>query len=374
MKVIIFSYIFVGILYKFSDLEKTNNQTLSQRNRPLGFIESATIMILVEILFLAFIAVQFFYLFGGKNYVWGLNEYITYAEYAKSGFNELILVSIFSFALIYALDGFGKKETPNEKKVFKLLSAALVFEIAIILFSAFKRLLLYVDGYGLTFERFLVFSFMIWVFFAFLLFLNKIIREYKNTIFIFSVFAMTLAVWLGINVLNPDKFIAKVNIQRFVEGKKLDTFYFNRLSDDAVPEILKLFKLNTDEETKEQIAADLKWRYFYRDIKCARINYDYLIANPFMYSGCGTEPFGEKIRQIESAQKWQSFNLSEKAALTAIKENIAEIEKYQSQYKQRQITECKNAAAKCEENCAANKSQPPETCKSQCNPEACEQI
>lgn len=374
LKVIVISYIFIGIFYKFSDTEKTDNPALAQRSRPLGSIESTTIMILVESLFLAFIAIQFFYLFGGKNYVWGLNEYVTYAEYAKSGFYELIQVSIVSFILIYALDGFGKKETPKEKKTFKLLSAILVFEIIVILFSAFKRLLLYVDGYGLTLQRFLVFSFMIWIFLIFLAFLNKIFREYKNTVFIFSVFALTLAVWLGINVVNPDKLIAKVNIQRFIEGKKLDPYYFSSLSEDAVPSIMEIFKLNIDEETKERIATDLDWRYFSGGIRCARIDYNYLISEPYAYSECMTDSFGEKLKKFEEEKPWQSFNLSEASALAAIKENIAQIEKYQLQYRQRQAAACKDVAAKCEAGCVTNTLQPLEVCKSFCNPEGCDKI
>ncbi|MCI0393931.1 MAG: DUF4173 domain-containing protein, partial [Chloroflexi bacterium] len=58
----------------------------------LGLIEASTILTLVDALFLAFVWVQFIYLFGGLANI--SLEGFTYAEYARRGFFELVAVSM----------------------------------------------------------------------------------------------------------------------------------------------------------------------------------------------------------------------------------------------------------------------------------------
>ena len=323
--ILILSCFFIGI---FSKIGKHENSEIAEEkkkeNKFLGFIESSTILILVELLFLIFIAIQFFYLFGGKDYVWGIAEYITYSEYAKKGFWELIKVSIISFLLIYGLDKFAKKETPKEKKIFKILSATLFFEISVIILSAVKRLSVYTDGYGLTFSRFFAFIFLFWIFSIFLIFIyKKIILERKEAVFLFSIFCLTIVFWAGINISNPDAFIARKNIERIAQDKELDLNYLFRLSEDAVQEMTQIFDKDIDDAIKNEVADDLYMRY---NLAC--------IANKPTEDTdiCETIPLQEQLEKVRKAQKWQSFNLSRVKALSAVEENCEKIVEYRAKF------------------------------------------
>ena len=331
--ILIVSYFFIGIFSKITGYRKSEivgevEEKEEKENRFLGFIESSTILILIELLFLIFIAIQFFYLFGGKDYVWGIAEYITYSEYAKKGFWELIGVSIISFLLIYGLDKFSSKEASKEKKLFKILSAMLVFEISVIILSAVKRLSVYTDGYGLTFSRFLAFVFLFWIFSVFLIFLyKKIFQEKKEAVFLFCIFCLTIVFWAGVNALNPDAFIAKKNIERMEQGKELDLRYLSRLSEDSIPEIVKIFDKNIDDAIKERKANDLYARYNPPyNLPCTM---NELIKNT---DKCEFIPFQERLEKIRKAQKWQSFNLSSAKALRALEENHKEIVEYREKF------------------------------------------
>ena len=342
LKVSIISYLFLGIFYKITEgSDRSSEPILDQRtevilkeNESSSFIESATVLVLIEALFLLFIVIQFFYLFGGKDYVWGLNEYITYSEYAKKGFHELICVSILSFVLIYAIDVFGKRKTLKEKKIFKILGAVLILEISVIIYSAWTRMAVYVDGYGLTSSRFLVFVFLLWIFLVFLNFLYKILSEKRKGFFFLSVFCLSVIFWTGINAINPDAFIARKNIQRLTQGKSIDHYYLSRLSVDSIPETMKIFQANVNEETKMEVAESLYFR-------C-----DFLFGDRHYFMGPSWEEesisFKKKLEDIEERQNenWQSFNVSEKRALSALKENYQEIVKYQSKYFKKQAQEC----------------------------------
>ncbi|MCK5475425.1 MAG: DUF4173 domain-containing protein [Candidatus Pacebacteria bacterium] len=360
LKVSIISYLFLGIFYRItkgsdqsseSTLDQSSELVLdkkaeevkgldhrtevtSEENESSSFIESATVLVLIEALFLLFIVIQFFYLFGGKDYVWGLNEYITYSEYAKKGFHELIYVSILSFILIYAIDVFGKRKTLKEKKIFKILGTVLILEISVIIYSAWTRMAVYVDGYGLTFSRFFVFVFLLWIFLVFLNFLYKILSEKRKEFFFLSIFCFSAIFWIGINVINPDAFIARKNVQRLIQLGSIDHYYLSRLSVDSIPETMKIFQTNVDEKIKMEVAEGLYFR-------CA-----FLFGGRYYFMGPSWEEepisFGEKLENIRERQNenWQSLNISERKALLALEENYQEIVKYQSKYFKKQADEC----------------------------------
>jgi len=338
--ILVVSYIFLGVFSKITEDQKTEDiKSETGENKLLGFIESSTVLILVELLFLAFIAVQFFYLFGGKDYVWGIEEYITYAQYAKKGFYELMAASIISFFLIYGIDILGKRESLKEKKVFKILGAVLILEMSIIIYSAWMRMAVYADGYGLTFSRFLVFALLLWIFSVFLIFLYKIILEKKKAVFLFFIFCLSIMFWAGINLINPDGFIAGENMKRLTQGKELDLFYLSNLSIDAIPETVKIFKMDVSEEIKMEVARDLYYNYS-------------LFSESWQYNFYGNNPISFK-KKIENAEKkqnenWQSFNLSEKKALLSIRENYKEIVKYQTEYFQKEAEKCREEIKTCE--------------------------
>ena len=330
------SYIFIGIFAKVFANKKSETIQLKDNGSKkfLGNIESSVVLSSVSLLFLIFIAIQFVYLFGGRDYVWGIEEYITYSEYARKGFGELMAVSIISFLLIFGVDRFGRRENLSQKNLFKILSGILGFEVFIIMGSALTRLSLYVDGYGYTLYRFLSFIFLFYVFSVFLVFLYKIFREKKEELFLFSVFCLTILFWMGVNFLNPDAFIAKKNIERYSQGKQLDCWYFNNLSEDAIPEIVKVFDTQGEEKVKIEIAQKFAFRYG--------------IFPRYLIYPWTREEYHERSGIMKKHGKWQSFNLAEEKALIVLEGNSQEIKKYLILYWDKEIERCQGELEKCE--------------------------
>jgi hypothetical protein len=329
--VLAFFYFFIGFFVQISANKKEENLLNGDKKFNFWPIESSVILGGVGLLFLIFILIQFVYLFGGREYIWGIEEHITYAEYARRGFGELIAVSLISLFLIYGIDKFGIKESIFQKRTFKILSSVLILQLFVIMVSAFKRLSLYIDGYGFTFSRLLGLTFLLWLFLIFLFFLFKIIYEKKETLFLFSTFWLTIIFLIGLNIFNPDAFIARKNIERYTQGKELDVWYLNQLSDDAIPEIVKIFGMDkVNDEIKMDLAIGLYHRYqawYYRALYY-RYRY-YLIEEEIV-------PFDEKLERIKEEQKWQSFNLSKNKALTVLLENSNRIKEYQIKYRERE--------------------------------------
>jgi len=109
------------------------------------------------------------------------------------------------------------------------------------LISAFQRLRLYEQAYGFTSSRLAAHVFMV---FVGLLLLALIIMELTNSfrklglVLVLGVLAFAL-VMVG---LNEDALIAKQNLERAVQGEKLDAAYLvHGLSNDAVPTLFRLY-------------------------------------------------------------------------------------------------------------------------------------
>lgn len=204
------------------------------RKYGLGFAEVITMLALVNLLFLTFVAVQFTYLFGGERH---LNlAGITYAEYARRGFFELVAVAVLSLALVLCLNWITRRGTKEQIRLFNTCSSSLVALVLVMLLSAWRRMSLYEAAFGFTELRLVVFVFMLWltvVLFWFLLTLWRSPHHFTiGMILAASGFLVTL------NLLNPDAFIVRQNLARYVQTGDLDAAYLTTLSADAVPELL----------------------------------------------------------------------------------------------------------------------------------------
>ncbi|PLS27149.1 DUF4153 domain-containing protein [Bifidobacterium parmae] len=114
-------------------------------------VVTAIVLGAVLALYAVFCTVQFAFLFAGA----GLPDGMTYAEYARGGFFQLLLVAaidlgVFGVVLSYA---------PRTRTLTAML-VALVAATGVMLVSAGARLGLYVGAYGLTWLRFASLTFI----------------------------------------------------------------------------------------------------------------------------------------------------------------------------------------------------------------------
>lgn len=200
----------------------------------LGLTEITIPLGALTVLLVCFLAVQARYLFGGET-VMRLTG-LTYAEFARSGFFELVVVAALVVPLLlsarWTLDRTSRVTVDN----FRALAVVLSGLVALVMVSALARMRLYVAAYGLTEDRLYATAFMAWVGWV-LLWL--VVTEWRDRPHRFATGAMLagFAVMAALNVLNPDGLIARTNIARGTTGVQLDAQYLARLSLDAVPSV-----------------------------------------------------------------------------------------------------------------------------------------
>jgi len=205
----------------------------------------ATFLVMLNLLFIIFVGFQAAYFFGGEALVKAQD--LTYADYAVSGFFELLFVA----GLVFGISWFIYRGTEMKNRLSGILSVILIVQTWVIIVSAMSRLLLYIDTYGLTLSRF-------WAAFCIILIGLVLLAVAIGTIVKVSYAKMAKMIFLGslilsslVLVFNIEGFIAKYNIEMYLSGNTnfLDTPYLlNNLSTDALPELTELIETDSQKE------------------------------------------------------------------------------------------------------------------------------
>jgi hypothetical protein len=250
------TYIF--ILTKTS--EKRANNTETPLVSPfLGKIEALIVLGAVNLLFLAFLVIQFRYFFGGNA---NINfEGFTYAEYARKGFFELVTVAIISLLLFFVLSHITKRTEKRDRWSFSILGILLIAQVGVMLLSAHYRLSLYESAYGFTQLRTVTHVFIFWL--AGLLLATVLLEAFHKLPRIAVILLLVaMGFMVTLDVLNVDDFIARKNIAHAVAGNELDTNYLTwNLSEDATPALFESYKSGElNDDLSEQLGAVLACR------------------------------------------------------------------------------------------------------------------
>jgi hypothetical protein len=189
-------------------------------------------------LFAGFVAVQVTVLFGGASYVLGPDG-PTYAEYARSGFWQLLAVTILTLMVIAVVARIAPRRTGAQRWWLRGLLGALAVLGLVIVASALLRMHTYQEAYGFTRLRVLVSVVELWLGLVFLLVLAAGVRLRARWL-PRAVLATGIVAVLALSALNPDRFIAERNLARWAVGEQLDVRYLAGLSADAAPVLVCL--------------------------------------------------------------------------------------------------------------------------------------
>ncbi|MBI2410785.1 MAG: DUF4173 domain-containing protein [Candidatus Kerfeldbacteria bacterium] len=244
------SYIFFPKQYQ-SGLSREQSHTAAAVQSGKG-IEVLVFLGLISVLFLVFIGFQITYLFGGEANI--VNAGFTYAEYARRGFWELLVVALLSLVVLLVSEKYaGAESIGSEQKrhtQFLIPALVLIIEVVVIIVSAFKRLSLYIDAYGMTTLRFYVAGFILLLFVLFVVLAVKFIQSKPEQFFAFGTLLSLAAFLILVNIVNPDVFIARYNMKAYHRTGKIDVMYVGALSSDAESEKIELYKTIADEDTE----------------------------------------------------------------------------------------------------------------------------
>lgn|GEM_PF-6522146 len=124
-------------------------------------VEKLILLVALTVCLGIWCAVQLTVAMGGATQIFAEND-LTRAEYARSGFFQLVAVVVIVISVIAALN-FLQPEKENRGSFLKALKVLLVIETSVLVLVGFSRMRLYVDAFGLTLARLFVTWFLAWL-------------------------------------------------------------------------------------------------------------------------------------------------------------------------------------------------------------------
>lgn len=241
MIILVFTFSFFGFL----QVLRQKNRSIVERkstHKPIELdgIISLTILILLDLVYVVFVAVQFKYFFSGGS----LGDGFTYAEYARRGFFELLFVTMMNLMVITGVIHFTNRIQGLLKRSNQIALTLLVLSSSVLLTSAFMRMTMYEEAYGFTFLRVLVHSFMIFLIVILAYTLVRIWLEKLSLLHFY--FIASLIYYAGMNIVSIDEMVVDQNIARYEQTGKIDLHYLKDFSSTGVLGLIELYKRNPD--------------------------------------------------------------------------------------------------------------------------------
>ncbi|MFJ8685641.1 DUF4153 domain-containing protein [Micromonospora wenchangensis] len=206
--------------------------------RRLSVLEWAPASAALTLLFVGFVAVQFTVLFGGQRHVLRTAG-LSYAEYARSGFWQLTVVTLLTVAVLGGVSRWARRETRAERVLLRVLLGLLSALSVVIVVSALSRMYTYQKVYSFTGERIFVMAFELLLGAVFLMILAAGVR-WRGRWIPGATVGLAVVMLLSLAVLNPEDYAARRNIARYEQSGKIDAWYLRALSADATPALATL--------------------------------------------------------------------------------------------------------------------------------------
>lgn len=244
---IIFTYLGSSIYYILYAFTKEKEKQKNENKR----IDHYTIKILfisLNILYVVFDFIQIRSLIfhqGLKN--------IHYAEYARSGFFQLMFISFINIVILLL-----SKKADEDTKFNKLMGSIMISLTFIIIVSSFMRMYMYESAYGYTLLRLLVYVILIT---EGILLIPTFIYIFNPKINILKYYIVIAYIVYTLLSLSPvDLFIAENNVERYYKKRKIDIYYLLNSSTDNISILCDLYQ-DEDFEQRELLRSYLQNTY-----------------------------------------------------------------------------------------------------------------
>jgi Domain of unknown function (DUF4173) len=215
---------------------------LSGLERPgkarLRRLEWTVPLAVLNAVFATFVMVQLTVLFGGSKHVLKTAG-LTYAEYARRGFWQLLAVTALTLVVLAAAARWAPRERRADRILVRVLLGGLAALCLVIVASALYRMHTYQEALGFTRLRVLVSVCELWLGLVLAMVLAAGVRLRAGWL-PRAVVGSAVAALIGIVGLDPDRFIAERNVDRYEQTGQIDISYLSGLSADAAPALVRL--------------------------------------------------------------------------------------------------------------------------------------
>jgi hypothetical protein len=245
-----------GLLYRLFLAIEPPPKPEVERTTGLGATEIVTVLGLLDLLFLAFVATQFGHFFNGAEALRDMSA-PAYKEYARRGFFELVTAAALALPVLLGTHALLRSDEGRGERMYRPLALGLVALLYVVMASATHRMVLYVGTWGITQLRVYVFASLAWLAVLFLWFCLTVLRNRPERFAFGGLVALLFGI-ATLNVYNPDAVTARSFLAHRTTSR-IEPDYVIGLSDDAVPSMVDALDRIPD-EARWKLEEDLRNR------------------------------------------------------------------------------------------------------------------
>ena len=234
----------------------------NKKDKKLG-VDSYTIKLLLTILNVIYIVFDFIQI--KSLMLHQVAKSINYAEYARSGFFQLMIISLINITIILIA-----KHSKEETEYTKAMSITMILLTLVIIVSSALRMYLYESAYGYTLLRLLVYATLLT---ETILLIPTIAYILNSKVNIFKYYLIIITAAYTVLCLTPlDCIIANNNINKYYKDKKIDLLYLENHHSDNIPLLIEFQEKTNNKWYKEEIDVYLRTNDFYKTKSIVELN------------------------------------------------------------------------------------------------------
>ncbi len=229
----------------------------STRQGTFGVVEISTMLGLVAAVLGLFVVSQLVALTdAGHRLIESAG--LTPADYARSGFFQLCWATGLLLAFLAVVRALADPAALRSRPVVVLGTAVPVLALGLVIVSL-RRMALYDDAFGLTMLRLWVVGAAIWMGSVLLMVAarNSGIGSHRQWLVAGAGLA-ALSLAIVANLMDPEAFVGRHNLDRATAGAELDVGYLATLSDDVVPVVADAIDAEVDPIGREALYLALR--------------------------------------------------------------------------------------------------------------------
>ena len=220
----------------------------------LGAIEGLIVLAVLDAIFATFAVAQLLAAIGAESATLQAAG-VTHADYARSGFFQLLWVAGITAIVIIVFSRITSLSDPRSRRSFAVLAELAIVLTLLIVFVASRRLSLYEAAFGFTMLRLYSHIFALWIGVIFLLLAADIAGLHRRRRwFVGATIASAALLLLTLNTVNPEALVVSLNIDHAKSAHRIDGDYLAQLSSDAIPTLLSS-ESQLDPGLRKQVAT-----------------------------------------------------------------------------------------------------------------------
>jgi signal transduction histidine kinase len=191
-------------------------------------------VLVVDAVFVAFIAAEARALIGGRDYIEATTG-LTYADFVHQGFGQLTLATALTVLVVWVAARRAGDTAEDRRWLYGSLGLLCTLTLLVVA-SALRGMAVYQGAYGFTTLRLFVDVFEGWLGFVVLAIMVAGVAGWARWLPRIALVSGAVAL-VGLAAINPDAWVAERNLDRYDATGSLDLRYLETLSADAAPVI-----------------------------------------------------------------------------------------------------------------------------------------